>query len=128
MWYNLSEDESSGNEKKKDRETRVVIRTDKNGGAYITSPTTGTTDIRLLRPKITTKTLGMQEDENYIIYRTRQEGVYILVRMDKAAEVIGVKYFSPTNLISLRSEIEKARLSEARRRHRHRKFQLLSKK
>jgi bifunctional DNA-binding transcriptional regulator/antitoxin component of YhaV-PrlF toxin-antitoxin module len=124
----LYEDENYRNDQSKDRETRMVVRTDKHGGAYVTSPTTGTTDIRLLQPKKTTKVLEMHEGDDYIIYRTRQDGVYILVRMDKAAEVIGEKYLSPTDLNTLTSEIEKARLSEARRRHRHRKVILLSKR
>ena len=117
----------SGNEReeKKDREARIVIRTDKNGGAYVTAPTTGTIDIRLTRPKKTTAVLGIREGEDYLLYRTRQEGVYILVRTDKAAEVIGSKYLTPADLNNLTSTIMRARLADADRRHRHRRVHIL---
>jgi bifunctional DNA-binding transcriptional regulator/antitoxin component of YhaV-PrlF toxin-antitoxin module len=121
----MSEDENVRDDKSKDREARVVIRTDKNGGAYVTAPAAGTIDIRLTRPKITTAVLGIREGEDYILYRTRQEGVYILVRTDKAAEVIGARYLTTAYLNNLTSTIMKARLRDAHRRHRHRRVHII---
>ena len=67
----------------------------------------------------------MNVGDDYIIYRTRQDGVYILVRMDKAAEVIGREYLSIAQLNRLASTVRNARLSEAGRRNLRRKFKLL---
>lgn len=121
----MSESENERDDKSKDREARVVIRTDKNGGAFVTAPAAGTIDIRITRPKITAARLGIHEGEDYLLYRTRQEGVYILIRTDKAAEVIGAKYLTPADLNNLTSTIMRARLADAGRRHRHRKVRII---
>jgi hypothetical protein len=121
----MFEERNERDDTSKDRETRVVIRTDKHGGAFITAPAAGTIDIRLTRPKITTAVLGIREGEDYLLYRTRQEGVYVLVRTDKAADVIGSKYLTPADLNNLTSIITKARLADAGRRHRHRKVRII---
>ena len=103
-------------EMKKDRVKTITVIATRHAGAYTVEPTTGTVDIRLTRPKKAKADLQLQEGQDFIMYPTREEGVYILMRMEKAIDALGAKFFGPSDLKKLAAEIRVERNRDMRRR------------
>lgn len=96
-------------ERKKDRVKTVTVIAARPAPAYTTEPTTGTLDIRFPRPKSAKAALGLNKDQSFVMYPTREDGLYILVRMERAVDAIGVKFLSPSDLSRLAAYIRSDR-------------------